>query len=248
MGCQKSLDFAAGLTAPTFYWPMTSIVGGTTPDTMGGNDMVLGKVSNTTFVFSTGGGQAIVAGGLITNAMTFPSPTFPAFIDVGKSTNPLQISSANDFTFRIWVKDPVGLFAGNLEARFDANPGDLNTHSGGAHVAVSSDSFYMHQPNPPAYVETQLDFSADDPGVAGWHRVIVSFKASTSTMLAKFDNQASRTMVNAVGSSVGILDLLLLFIDGFTTQLCECGVWANHALTEAEMLLDWNGGAGKTFP
>lgn len=248
MGCSKALDFAASITNPTFYWPMTSIVGGVSPATVGGNDMVLGKVSFATFLFTTGGSQAVVPGGLITNALSFPSSSFPAFIDVGKSNTPLGINSANDFTFRIWVKDPVGLFVGNLESRFDANPGDLNTHSGGAHVAVSSDSFYMHQPFPPAYVETQLDFSADDPGVAGWHRVIVSFKASTSTMLAKFDNDASRTTINPVGSSVGLLDLLLLFIDGFTTQLCECGVWANHVLTEPEMLLDWNGGAGRTFP
>lgn len=248
MGCQASLDFASSSLLPTFYWPLTSIVGGTSPDTIGGNDMVLGKVSETVFTFSPGGSQAIVPGGIISNAMTFPSSSWPAFIDVAKSTNPLQITNANDFTFRIWVKDPVGLFVANLEARFDANPGDLNSHSGDAHVAVSSDSFYMHQPNPPLYVETQLDFSADDLGVAGWHRIIVSFTASTNTMLAKFDNDVSRTVVNPVGSSVGILDLQLLFISGFTTQLCECGVWATHALTEAQMLTDWNGGAGKTYP
>lgn len=248
MGCKKPLDFATALTVPTYYWPLTSISLGTSPDTIGGNDMVLGKVSNTIFTFSTGGSQAIVPGGLITNAMTFPSSSWPAFIDVGKSTNPLQITNANDFTFRIWVKDPVGLFVGNMNMKFDANPGDLNTHTGGGHVAIGSDVFYMHRPNPPGYVETPLDFSADDPGVAGWHRIIISFTASTNTMLSKFDNDASRTTVNPVGSFVGILDLQLLYINGFTTQLCECGVWATHALTEAEMLLDWNGGAGKTFP
>jgi len=55
-------------------------------------------------------------------------------------------------------------------------------------------------------------------------------------------------MINPVGSFVDILDLLVLFIDGFTTLLCECGLWKNLVLTEPQMLLDWNGGAGVTFP
>lgn len=245
MGCSKSLDFASGVPSPTFYWKMNSIVAGTSPASVGGNDLILGKVSLTTFVFSTGGGQAIVPG-LISDAISFPSPSYPAFLDVAASTNPLSISSTDSFTFRIWAKNPAIGFVNTLETRFISNPGDLNTHSGGAHVAISSDAFYMHRPIP--YDEQSLNFGADDTGALGWHRIIVSFDPATNTMLAKFDNNTSRTFVNPVGSSVDVLDLQALFIDGFDTQMCECGVWKNIVLTEAQMLVDWNGGAGTTFP
>jgi hypothetical protein len=247
MGCTKALDFAAGLPVPNNYWPLTSIVGGNAPDTIGANPLVLGKVSLTTFVFSIGGSQSVVVGGgLITNAMSFPSTSFPSFLDVAKSTNPLNLSSASSFTFRIWVKEPSGGVTSNAEMRFVLDPGDLNTHSGGAHVAISGDGFYMHRPAP--YDEQELDFSADDPGVVAWHRIIILFDATTSTMMAKFDNKTTRTFINPVGSSVNILDLLTLFIDGTTTLLCECGLWENLVLTEPQMLVDWNGGAGVTFP
>ena len=246
MGCTKELDFASGLPTPTNYWPLTSIVGGAAPDTTGTNPLILGQVSFATFVFSPGGGQAVVAGGLITNAMSFPSAAFPAFLDVAKSTNPLGYINTDSFTFRIWVKDPVTGFASNLESRFIFDPGSLNVHSQDAHVAVSSDIFYMHRTVP--YDEQSLDFSADDLGIVGWHRIIISFDTATNTMLAKFDNDVSRTFVNPVGSSVTILDLLVLFIDGFSTLLCECGLWKGTVLTEAQMLVDWNGGAGRTFP
>lgn len=246
MGCTKPLDFATGLPLPNNYWPLASMSGGNTPDTMGTNPLVLGKIAFATFIFTPGGSEAVVPGGLITNAMSFPSTTFPTFLDVAKSNTPLALGNMDSFTFRIWAKDPIGAFIGNLESRFVLNPGDLNAHSGGGHVVISGDEFYMHRPVP--YDEQELDFSADDPGVVGWHRVIISFDATTSTMLAKFDNKPSRTLHNTVGSSVDPLDLLVLFIDGFSTLLCECGLWKNLVLTEAQMLLDWNGGAGKTFP
>lgn len=244
MGCQATLDFASSLPTPTNYWKMASISLGTTPDSIGGNPLVLGKVSLTVFTFSTGGSQAIVPGGLITNAMTFPSTSFPTFLDVAKSNVPLNIASTDSFTFRIWAKDAVN-FISNLEQRFGSNPGALNAHDGTSHVVISSDIFYMHRNVP--YDEQSLDFSAEDLGVAGWHRVIISFNPATNTMLAKIDNQASLTFVNPTGSSVDILDLLILFIDGFAMQLCECGLWKGTVLTEAQMLVDWNGGAGTTF-
>lgn len=244
MGCSATLDFDSGLPVPTNYWKMASIAGGETPDSVGSNPLILGKVSLSVFTFSTNGSQAVVAGGLITNAMSFPSTSFPAFLDVAASTNPLGISSTDGFTFRIWVKD-VGGFISNFEQRFITNPGALNAHDGTAHVVTSADIFYMHRNAP--YDEQSLDFSAEDLGTAGWHRVIISFDPATNTMLAKVDNQASLTFVNPTGSSMDILDLLVLFIDAFTMNMCECGVWKGTVLTEAQMLVDWNGGAGTTF-
>jgi hypothetical protein len=247
MGCTKALDFAAGLPVPNNYWPLTSIVGGNAPDTIGTNPLILGKVALGSLLFTPGGSQSVVAGGLITNAMSFPSPSYPSFLDVAASTNPLNMSSASSFTFRIWGKNAFfGGFLSNVEMRFVTDPGSLNTHSGSSPVVISGDGFYMHRPVP--YDEQELDFSADDPGVIAWHRIIILFDATTSTMKAKFDNSPTRTMINPVGSFVDILDLLVLFIDGFTTLLCECGLWKNLVLTEPQMLLDWNGGAGVTFP
>lgn len=247
MGCQASLDLSPGILLPTFYWPMTSIVGGVSPATIGGNDLVMGKMSGFPATFSAGGSEVIVPGGLFTNAMSFPSTSWPVAADAARSTTPLNIPNTNDFSIRIWVKDPVFGGAGNFDVQCNS-VGIQNTHAGTNAVATEADQFYMHQPNPPAYVETQLDYSVNDPLNLTWTRVVLTWTNATKTMLAKINNTPSVTMVNATGSWMSVTYFITLGINGFAMNLCECGVWANHALTEAEMLLDWNGGAGKTYP
>lgn len=201
-------------------------------------------------VFGPGGSTAIVPGGLFTNAMSFPSLGYPAALDVARTTNPLNIPNTNDFSIRIWVKDPppdVLVSVGNLTIQCNT-VGIQNTHAGTNAVATEADQFYMHQPNPPAYVETQLDFSVNDTPNVNWNRLILTWTNATQTMLAKINNTPSVSMVNASGSWMQVTYFLTLGINGFLANVCECGVWASHALTEAEMLIDWNGGAGKTFP
>lgn len=87
---------------------------------------------------------------------------------------------------------------------------------------------------------------------SAWHRVIAWYELGVGLGL-KIDNNASATVANTdligsgqqrfyVGGPIGYGTPPV----GFST-IDEIGIW-KRLLTDAEMLTDWNSGAGKTYP
>jgi hypothetical protein len=84
---------------------------------------------------------------------------------------------------------------------------------------------------------------------AGWHRVIVWYEHGVG-MGAKIDNDASVTLAQTGGIYATPGNRLYMHVSSTPASGCkidEISIW-NQILTESEMLADWNGGSGRTYP
>lgn len=87
------------------------------------------------------------------------------------------------------------------------------------------------------------------PGI-GWHRVIGIFRNGCGSYL-KIDNNATTFFPDAIGLYPGstFFEIALpnTALPYPKTGIDEVGVWRG-AWSEAQMLYDWNGGAGRSYP
>lgn len=92
--------------------------------------------------------------------------------------------------------------------------------------------------------------TAGEVAPGGWHRFCVWLKQGVQ-MGIKLDNDPSITAV-VPGTMTDYGDDVLALTPSIASpsghSIDEIGIWKDKVLTEAEMLADWNAGAGKTYP
>lgn len=258
VACSKEYTITvSGGPPPTNYWPLTSIVGNnprTTPDVILGNSLILGGIDNSGGgnVWHPNDGTNLVVPGKITNALSFPSsnrhpPNFE--IDVAEC-NALGILNSQSFTLRLWTQDNANLFF-NFNALFSSTRTSINYNFTNNDIpfagAGSDESILMNQLINP-FNQTNMDITAQDPGTAGWHRIIFGWNATTHSLFGKVDNGTTLMKANTDGSYMAATQFLTLYCTGFTCQICEIALWIGIVLTEPQMLFDWNNGAGRSWP
>lgn len=153
-----------------------------------------------------------------------------------------ELSGESAFTLRAWF-----WYSGTSSTLFDTR-----VNSAGARYALVMFSstlgpyFYFQVRGSISY--THRHFAPI--GAIGWHRVIGIFRQNCGTYF-KVDNNPTTFFADPIGLFTGStffeIQLPNTGLPYPKTGVDEVGVWRG-AWSEAQMLHDWNGGAGRSYP
>lgn len=173
------------------------------------------------------------------NDKFFNSATPPTY-----STNTDFDFSSTGFTIRLW-HNPLSLTNDSLIncVPHPTHPWSLNL-TGGKYV------FNTHLTT--GFIESDVTVTSTNSYGSGWHRIIIWWEPGVGCGM-KIDNDASDTVANTTG--VSLVPTLFYFAWAFGTLFSgkaqtngdEFGLWEGK-WSDAQMLYDWNSGAGRTYP
>ena len=195
-------------------------------DVIGGNNFT-----------NTGGlGDAHSTNGIIANAYAALSPGGAEF----RAGNSPYDFGTNDFAIRFWVR-PRDVFDANFlffDSFTDGWNGYLRNAGGTNRVRWEADVGGAY---------TDLD-STNNLALNSWHRVVLWHKQGVELGL-KADNHTSETLsFTNLTSSTAALPYWYINDSSSVNEFDEISVWKGYVPTEAELLYDWNSGAGRAYP
>lgn len=221
MGCSKSLDFTSAQPSPFAYYKLEEASGN-----------AVDSISAYNFV-NTGAAAQIVPGKI--NLAYDLTDHGSGGISCATANAASADFSAVSFSIRIWVKQN-GLAAGSFLNDDNFNWDIENGLDGKIYCATN----LMN--TAPFFINT---VSIND-GI--WHRVIFLQDTPGKKIYLKLDNNATDTYAFSTAGAM-IPGPTHWDMTGFSGLILdEISIWKGTVLTEPQMLFDWNGGAGKTWP
>lgn len=244
---QFTMTIDAGFPTPIVYYKL---------DAIGGGGVAIDSVAarNT----NINGGTVSVVGGQITNAYRLG---LNAIRQRNSGDTVLNIS-AIDWTLRLWarvnvdVTDYHDLAIVSTNVRLILAPAGLAV--GPPYVGpppagpYSQDRPYLRNPTSFTFptIWSEPTTSATPMSDHAWHRIVVTWERTALRATIYIDQNAGHSDVDTVDPAVAGAGT---FTIGDNTsapanevELCEVGLWGS-CWTAAQMLYDWNGGAGRTY-
>lgn len=233
VACSKdySLEIKVSFPSPTNYWKMDAIVGGQVLPSVGAP------------VLTVAAPAYLLASGLISPncVATFNGGIGLGFIETVPGD--IYLGTLNNFTLRFWVRDAASadIFGVDWKNRRFGGGFDSQIASTGPGIigATFTDALFND-------VVAQDTYTAD----VNWHRIIVLCDIVGQRLSWKMDNQATISAISPQPFHFEAPPERFIFSASGSNvfSYSEIGLWQNKLLTEPQMVTDWNGGAGKTFP
>jgi hypothetical protein len=221
MSCSKSLDFASSQPSPFAYYKLEEASGSAVD-------------SIAAYNFLNTGNPAQLVAGKINLAYDLTDHGAGGVAAQTASTASVDFSAVS-FTIRMWVKQN-GLFAGSFLNDDNFNWNIANGLDGKIHCGTN--------------LMNTLPFEITTTNIndGNFHRVILLQDTPGKKIYLKLDNNATATYAFAT-AGVPVAGASRWDLNGFSGLILdEVAIWKGIVLTEPQMLFDWNGGVGVTWP
>ncbi len=225
MGCTKELDFISSQPPPNFYYKLEQADGNAVDSILGYNFVNTG--------FPPGTPAQLVAGKI---DMAYDLTDHGAGgVSAATALSSVADFSASSWTIRCWVKQN-GLFFGSFLYDDNFNWNMDNGVDGKIHCQSAIMS------------TLPFEITTIDINDGLWHRIIFLQDNALKKIYLKLDNNPTDTYAFATAdpTNPGNSKFNLAGFSGLI--LDEVSIWKGLLLTEAQMLFDWNGGNGITWP